>query len=323
MRCKSGHADASMWRPETREAKGSKPQMSQRWSQGGGNQAAGSERAEDRTRRGKGPQSHGERRARTLGVGRKRELSWILGRRKERAELLGSKGGWGWSPERRGPGSPAAAAAAAGWGPAGAGRGRIRRAACCAAPGISVPSPRGRLIPHPQVTSAHDLSPRCRDTVSARVAPPWLCSRDPSVPPARLHAYRACALRSRLLSSAEAAAASLFRSHGVSNRSSLLLQLPFPPFRSSRPSRLGRRREGGASVRDHGRAGAEEGTRASARCRACALGPMVGKGGGGSYRECWRLKTAHVRLHRRTSLQREFYFVILERICPGAVAHAH
>lgn len=30
-------------------------------------------------------------------------------------------------------------------------------------------------------------------------------------------------------------------------------------------------------MRDHGRAGAEEGTRASARCRACALGPTVGK----------------------------------------------
>lgn len=113
---------------------------------------------------------------------------------------------------------------------------------CCAAPGISVPSPRGRLIPHPQVTSDHDLSPRYRDIASARVAPPWLCSRDPSMPPARLRAHRACALHSRLLSSAEAAAPSLFRSHGVSNRSSLLLQLPFPPFRSSRPSRLGLRR---------------------------------------------------------------------------------
>lgn len=101
-----------------------------------------------------------------------------------------------------------------------------------------------------QVTSEHDLSPRCRDTASAsaRVAPPWLCSRDPSMPPARLRAHRACALHSRLLSSAEAAAASPFRRHGVSNRSSLRLQLPFPPFRSSRPSRPGLR--GGVGRRE-------------------------------------------------------------------------
>ena len=119
----------------------------------------------------------------------------------------------------------------------GAKRGGARkdpRRPCCAARGISVSRSRGRLIPHPQISG----SPHSTATPPPPAYPqPWLCSRDPSVPPASLRAHRACALRSCLLSSAEAAAASPLRSHGVSNRSPLPLQPPFPPFRSSRPSR--------------------------------------------------------------------------------------
>lgn len=218
---------------------------------------------------------------------------------------MGCEGGRGPSPERRrGPGPPAC------WGLAGAGRGRIRRAVlrrpryiCPRSPGPphspSSGHVRSRSLP---ALPRHGLRLRLRPR-----SPPWLCSRDRSVPPARLRAHRACALHSRLLSSAEAAAASPFRRHGVSNRSSLRLQLPFPPFRTSRPSRPGLRGGGGGEgrVRDHGRAGAEEGTRASARSRACALGPMVRKGA--FLQRMLALKTAPVRLRRRTSPQRGFY----------------
>lgn len=177
----------------------------------------------------------------------------------------------------------------------GATRGGARkdpRRPCCAARGISVSSPRGRLIPHPQITG----SPHSTATPPPPAYPrPWLCSRDPSVPPASLRAHRACALRSCPLSSAEAAAASPLRSHGVSNRSPLPLQPPFPPFRSSRPSRpsLG----GVGRLRNHGRAGAEEGRRAVSRDRACALGRVR------SSRQLVFKEESHVRVRLRTSSQ--------------------
>lgn len=160
--------DASMW-----------PAGTSCWSRGGGTQAAGSTRAEDPTDRrreeGAGPQSHRERRAQSPR-GRKKK-----GAGPEAAERRGpnSRG-----PKEEGAGAPGGGGQARR--PVGASPGRGAEgsgAPCCAAPGISVPGPRGRRIPHPQVTSDHGLSPRRRDTASARVAPPWLCSRDPSVPP--------------------------------------------------------------------------------------------------------------------------------------------
>ncbi|XP_069919594.1 collagen, type I, alpha 1b-like [Oryctolagus cuniculus] len=97
-------------------------------------------------------------------------------------------------------------------------------------------------------------------------------------------AYRACALRSHRLASAEAAAASSCRSHGVSNRSPLPLQPPFPPFRSSRPSRPGWG-VGGTSAWNHGRAGAEEGSWAGDG--ACALGRSWAGGREGVFLEAF------------------------------------
>lgn len=160
--------------------------------------------------------------------------------------------------------------------PVGAWRGGARMdpgRPCCAIPCISVPTPRGRLIPHPQIT----ISSQATETPSPPAQPRlWLCSRDPSVS-RPVSALTALALFSTaFFSSAEAAAASPFRSHGVSNRSPLPLQPPFPPFRSSRPSRPGLG-GGETRVRNHGRAGAEEGNASLARGRACAFGP-VGEG---------------------------------------------
>lgn len=186
------------------------------------------------------------------------------------------------------------------WGPRGGGARKDPGGPCCASPGISVLSPRGRLIPHPQNT----LSPHAAATRPPPAYPrPWRCSRDPSVPPARLRAHRACALRSCLLSSAEAAAASPFRSHGVSNRSPLPRQPPFPPFRSSRPSRPslggGGTRERGITVAQAQKESSGVGVRPSMRTRPPGTRRKVL-----SSVEFWRLKMARIRLGLCTNPQR-------------------
>lgn len=125
-----------------------------------------------------------------------------------------------------------------GWSHAEAGRGAEgSRRAVLRRPRYICPQSPGP--PH-SLSSAHNLSSGSRDAASARVKPHHgSVAATPFVSPSCIRAYRACALRSHRLSSAEAADASLFRSHGVSNRSPLLLQPPFPPFRSSRSSQPG------------------------------------------------------------------------------------
>ena len=206
--------------PEIREAGESKGEMNRPESRG----RRIIESPESEGAEGRNPES--ERREGRNPRSREKSGARSTSKRKERPGPPGSKAGIR-SPRA---GVQARLRVGATWG----GARKDPRRPCCAARGISVSSPRGHLIPHPQIT----VSPHSTATPPLPAYPrPWLCSRDPSVPPASLRAHRACALRSCLLSSAEAAAASPLRSHGVSNRSPLPLQPPFPPFRSSRLSR--------------------------------------------------------------------------------------
>lgn len=130
----------------------------------GRTQAAGSKGPEDRTiggregggrtpepqgREGQNPRGRKKKGARSLAGDRSGPNSW--GAKEEGARAPRGGGGQARRPVGASPGRGAEGSGVP----------------CCAAPGISVPGPRGRLIPHPQVTSDHDLSPRCRDTASA------------------------------------------------------------------------------------------------------------------------------------------------------------
>lgn len=239
---------------------------------------------------------------------------WILARRKE-GRTPGSEGG-GRSPARSGPGR-LPVGASPGRGAEGSGHAVLRRPPVylpIVSGATSFPILRSRQItisPHVTATPRYPRSPG-HGSVAA----------NPSVSPAHLRAHRACALRSCLLSSAEAAAASAFRSHGVSNRSSLRLQLPFPPFRSSRPSRLGLGRgwgdeSEGSRSRRRRRGKTSVGARPSMR-----TGPDGGEGY--STRECWGLKMVCLRLRRHTSPQRGFFFpgtIMSSRRRSCALAH--
>ena len=136
-----------------------------------------------------GPQSQREGWVGTPGVGRRAGLDpRVRGRR-------------GLNPRDRKPGSDPRGQGcrpASGLGPRGAGRGRICAGSAAPSTVYLCPVPGGRLIPHPQIT----VSPHSTAMPSPPVYPwPWLCSRDPSVPPASLRAHRACALRSCRLKS--------------------------------------------------------------------------------------------------------------------------
>lgn len=105
----------------------------------------------------------------------------------------------------------------------------------CPVPGAtSFPILRSRSLLHSTATPPLPAYPR-----------PWLCSRDPSVPPASLRAHRACALRSCRLPSAEAAAASPLRSHGVVTARPSLSNRLSRPFKlaalATEPGGVGRR----------------------------------------------------------------------------------
>lgn len=238
---------------------------------GGGGTGPQSQRDKEqdpRVRGSKGPPTPDqEEGAGTPEVGRKTGLDPQI--REEKAELSGSGGGGHWipgSPRERGQDRL----------PFGASRGGARKdpgGPCCATPGISVPSPRGSLIPRPQIT----ISPQVTETPSPPAQPwLWLCSRDPSVS-RPVSALTALALFSTAFFPSAEAAASPFRSHGVSNRSPLPLQPPFPPFRSSRPSRPVWGGEK-ARVGNHGRAGAEEERRDIGTWSSMRIRPDGGRG---------------------------------------------
>jgi hypothetical protein len=217
-----------------------------------------------------------------------------------------------------GPGSPPPRR-----GRARAGRGGIQASPRCAAPGIFVPRPRGRLIFNPLSTVS----------LNAPATPPppaqWLCSRDPVVSPAPVSALTAPSLSAHTVSSAEAAAAvasSPFRRHGVSNRSPLPRQLPFPPFQSSRGF-TGQPRGGGGGdeVRNHGRAGAEEGSWRPAH--PLSKRTRLELRGAGRRRACFRriwglLRSARAPLRLRANSQTLCPFSSKETT-PQPVAHAH
>ena len=95
--------------------------------------------------RGRTPESEGKKGRNPRG--REESGARSTGQRKERPELPGSEGGGG-----RIPGSPRAGGEARRT--VEAARGGARKdpgRPCCATPGISVPSPRCRLILHPQI----------------------------------------------------------------------------------------------------------------------------------------------------------------------------
>lgn len=154
------------------------------------------------------------------------------------------------------------------------------------------PGPPGHFIP---VLSSLLLLTRPRHR-RPRHSPPWPCRRDPPTCPRPVAALTTFTLlRSRLLTSAEAPAASPLRSHGVSNRSDLPLQPPFPPFRSSRTSREGLKGAGEMRVRNHGRAGAEDaGRRRGAAEHAHSVQREAGRDGSG-----WRARRSACALGSR------------------------
>lgn len=119
------------------------------------------------------------------------------------------------------------------------------------------------LYPGPGATSFSIFSESLLLTLPPRcLRPLGLCHGSVAVIPSCPcpgSALTAPALSAPTVCSAEAAAASSpSRSHGVSNRSPLPRQPPFPPFHRARgASRAGL--VGGRRVMSHGRAGAEEG----------------------------------------------------------------
>ena len=150
---------------EIHEAGESKGEMDWRECRGRGvTESPESEGSEDRT-----PES--ERRVGWNPRSREKSGARSTGQRKERPEPPGSKAGL------RSPRAGVQARLRVG-----ATRGGARkdpRRQCCAVRGISVPSPGGRLIPHPQIT----VFPPATATPPPPAYPrPWLCSRDPSVP---------------------------------------------------------------------------------------------------------------------------------------------
>lgn len=174
---------------------------------------------------------------------------------------------------RRGPGPPP------GW--RHPGRGAEGSGQAAPRPIYMSPAPGATSLP---ILRSHSLLtlPRCRlrprspDHGSVAATPP--CPRPVS-------ALTTPALsRSRLLSSVQAAAASPFHSHGVSNRSPLPLQPPFPPFRSARPCLLGLGKAVVESEESRSRRRRRGKTARGARDRPCALSRLWGRGGRGSVR---------------------------------------
>lgn len=124
-----------------------------------------------------------------------------------------------------GPGSPPPH-----WGPARAGRGGIQAARAAPPPVYLSPGSRAASFSTLSAQSPLTLRPRRLRQRNGSVAATPSCPRPVS-------ALTAPSLSAHTVSSAEAAAAVAsfpFRSHGVSNRSPLPLQPPFPPFHRAR-----------------------------------------------------------------------------------------